>query len=122
MDLDLDIINGKQPTVKVFDKDVAFRELTVEEYLQAEFLLQELDKIPMEDKEKISEAVGYIHEYMHRILDITKAEAKKITINQFRALRTYMSRKDMYDQGFSDAEIDRLEKKALKNQAAQILK
>lgn len=122
MDLDLDIINGKQPTVKIFDKNVTFRNLTVEEYLQAEFLLQELDAIQMNNKENIEEAIGYIHEYMHRILDITKTEAKKITINQFRALRTYMSRKDMYDQGFSDAEIDKLERRALKKQAAQILK
>ena len=122
VDLDLDIVNGKQPTVKLFGKDIRFRDLTVEDYLNAEFILQELDALPMDNKESITEGAKKIHNYMFKILDITKAETKKITVAQFRAFRTYMSRKDMYDQGFNDQEIDAMEKKALKKQIDQITK
>jgi hypothetical protein len=122
VDLDLDIVNGKQPTVKLFGRDVAFRDLAVEDYLNAEFILQELDAMPMASKEDIKLGAAKIHEYMHTVLDITKAESKKITVTQFRAFRTFMARKDMYDQGFSDEEIDKMEREALKKQAAQILK
>lgn len=121
VDLDLDILNGKQPTIKLLGKEVAFRDLTVEEYLEAEFMLQELDAMPMDSKEAILEGAVKIQEYMFKILKITKAESKKITIAQFRALRTFMARKDLYDQGFTDADIDKLEQEALKKQAAQIL-
>lgn len=121
MDLDLDIVIGKQPTVKLFGKDVAFRDLTVEEFLKMEFLLQEIDAIPMTSPDELAEAVGKIHEYLHGVLDITKAEAKKVKIEQFRAFRQYLARKDLYDQGFSDEDIDRLESEALKKKAAQIL-
>lgn len=121
VDLDLDILNGKQPTVALFGKDIQFRDLTVEDYLKAEFMLQELDAMPMNSVEAIEEGAKKIQEYIFKLLDITKAESKKVTIAQFRALRTYMSRKDMYDQGFTDEDIDKLEKEALKKQAAQIL-
>ncbi len=121
VDLDLDIVNGKQPTVKMFGKDVRFRDLTVEAYLKAEYILQEIDAMPMDSIESIETGAAKIHEYMYKVLEITKAEAKKITVLQFRAFRTYMSRKDLYDQGFTDEDIDKLEREALKKQAAQIL-
>lgn len=122
MDLDLDIVNGKQATIKLFGRDIRFRDLLVQEYLEAEFLIQELDQVPMVDKESIEHGASIIHKYISIILEIDIEEAKQVSIAQFRALRTFMARKDMYDQGFSDKEIDALEKKALKKQAAQILK
>lgn len=121
VDLDLDILNEKQLTIKLFGRDVAFRNLTVEEHLMNEFIIQELDAMPMSNKESIIEGAKMIQEYMFKTLEITKAESKKITVDQFAAFRQFMARKDMYDQGFSDEDIDRLEREALKKKAAQIL-
>jgi hypothetical protein len=121
VDLDLDIIMGKQPTVKIFGKEVSFKDLTVGEYLKAEHGIQKLDEIPMDTEENIAKATEVIYEYLFATLEITKAEAKKVSIAQFRAIRTYIARKDLYDQGFTDADIDKMEREALKKQASQIL-
>ena len=59
---------------------------------------------------------------MQGILEITEEEASQITMKQFKALRTYMGRLELYDQGFNDREIDRIEKDAAKKQIADLLK
>jgi hypothetical protein len=117
MDLDLDIINGNQSTVRIFGKDVKFRDLSVEEYLKAEFMMGQLDTIMMDSDENIEKAAGVIQEYLFKILELTRAEAKKVTIKQFQALREYIAKKDLYDQGFNDKEIAALQREALKKMA-----
>lgn len=118
MDLDLDILNGQQHTVKIFGKDIKFRDLPVEEYLKAEFLIGQLDTLMMDSEENIEKSAAIIHEYLFRILELTRAEAKKITIKQFQALREFIAKKDLYDQGFNDKEIEALQREALKKMAA----
>ena len=53
------------------------------------------------------------------ILDITEEDAANITMVQYKALRKFQARQDLYDQGFTDRDIDIMEKKALKKQMAQ---
>ena len=119
-DLDLDIIVGKQRTVRLLGKDIKFKNINMEEYLLSELLIQELDKIPMENKKDIAKGMKIIREYIMTLLEIELVDAKQITLEQFKAFRQFMSRKDMYDQGYNDKEIDEIEKSILKNQMAQI--
>ena len=119
-DLDLDIIVGKQKTVRLLGKDIKFKNINMEEYLLSELLIQELDEIPMKTKKDIAKGMKIIRDYIMSILDIELEDAKQITVEQFKAFRQYMSRQDMYDQGYNDKEIDEIEKSILKNQMAQI--
>lgn len=119
MDIDLDIINKKQNTIKIFGKKVAFKDLTIKEHLHNEFIIQELDKLPLIDEESIEKAMDIISEYLISILEIEDDEARQITMDQYKAIRKFLERKDMYDQGFNDREIDAMEKKAAKKMLAQ---
>ena len=120
VDLDLDIITQKQKTIKLFDKEVKLRNVTVEEHLNNEYLVQDLNGLLLTDKKNVKKAARMIQEYMIRILEIDDKTAAKVSIDQYRKIRQFLERKDMYDQGFNDREIDMLEKKALKNQTAQL--
>jgi hypothetical protein len=119
-DLDLDIIVGTKKTVRLLGKDIEFKNITMEEYLLSEFLIQDLDSIPMDSKKNIMKSMKVVREYLSTILDITPEDVKKVSIEQFKALRIFMSRKDMYDQGYTNKEIDEIEKSILKKQMAQI--
>lgn len=120
VDLDLDIIGEKKKTVKLFGREIPLRNVKVEKHLLNEFSVNEIEAVPMTNKENIDKASGMIADYLCEILEIDKEEAEKITIEQYRAIRQFMQRKEMYDQGFTDKEIDMIEKKAIKKQAAQI--
>lgn len=119
MDLDLDIINKKQHTIKIFGKKVAFKDVTIKEHLHNEFIIQELDKLPLVDEESIEKAMDIISEYLVGILELEEDDARLVTMEQYKAIRRFLERKDMYDQGFSDREIDAMEKKAAKKIIAQ---
>ena len=120
VDLDLDILMGKQRTIKLLGREVEFKDITMEEHLEAEMLVKLLEGTPLLDKNSIKTVAKYKNEYLMKILDITKEEAGKVTLKQYHALRRFIDRQDMYDQGFTDKEIDMIEKKALKKQMAQI--
>jgi hypothetical protein len=120
VDLDLDIIMSKHKTLKLFDKDIQFRNVTMEEHLGNEFLIQELEHIPLTNKENVAKAGKIIQDYLVGILEIDHETAKKVSLDQYKKIRRYLERKDMYDQGFTDKEIDNIEKKALKKQMAQL--
>lgn len=117
-DLDLDIIIGKKQTVRLLGKDIEFKNINMEEYLLSEFLVQDLDTIPMNSKKNITKGMKIIHEYLMSILDISEEDVKKITLKQYKAIRTFLSRQDMYEQGYNDKEIDEIEKSLLKKQMA----
>lgn len=120
VDLDLDILVGKQKTIKLFDKEISFKDITMEEHLEAELLVQQLEGIPLVSDESVEMASKLKNEYLMKILDITEEDVKKLTLKQYHAIRKFLNRQDMYEQGFSDKEIDMIEKKALKKQMAQI--
>jgi hypothetical protein len=111
-DFDLSIITDKRRVIKLQGKEIAFKSLSVEEHLNSEFDAQELDQFHIRTRKDITKLGTKIAKYLKTILDITDEDAKKITMNEYRNLRKYMSRLDMYDQGFTDREIDELEKKA----------
>ena len=113
MDIDLDTLN-KADTITLFGEKYEFNDLKVKEHFYNEFLLQELNKLPLDDKKNVEKANNIITEYLTRLLDIPKETAEKVTIKQFRYLQQKLERKDLYDQGFSDKEIDMIEKKAIK--------
>lgn len=121
MDLDLDIVNKKVDTVKINGQEYKFKDITIAEHFYNEFLLQELDKIMLNTKKNVDKAAKIMGEYLMGILDIDEAVASKISMKQLRMIRKHLERKEMYDQGFNDKEIDQIEKNALKKQLAQIV-
>jgi hypothetical protein len=92
----------------------------MEEHLEAELIVKQLEAVPLFDKKDVKEASDLKNKYLMKILDITKADAMKVTLKQYLGLRRFIDRQDMYDQGFTDKDIDMIEKKALKKQMAQI--
>ena len=120
VDLDLDILAGKKKIVKIGGQELELKDLTVAEHLDNEVLAAQIDNMPLVDRESVKDAVAHIKKYIMAIIDIDEEMADKITIEQYKAIRKYLARKDMYDQGFSDRDIDMMEKKALKNQMAQL--
>lgn len=118
VDLDLDIVMGKQPTVKIDGIDYQLKDLTVEEHLESEHLIQSLNTVNIMERKGIKKSAEIIKKYLLLICDMPEEVAGSIKIIQFQKLRRYISRKELYDQGFSDREIDKLEAKALKNQIA----
>jgi len=121
MDLDLDIVNKKVDTVKINGQEYNFKDITIAEHFYNEFLLQELDKIMLNTKKNVEKASKIMAEYLMGILDIDETVARKISMKQLRMIRKHLERKEMYDQGFNDKEIDQIEKNALKKQLAQIV-
>lgn len=120
VDLDLDLIGDKRKTIKLFGEELPLKNVTVKEHLENELMVQEIEAIPMVDKKSIGKATDMMGEYICNIIEIAPEQAKQITIEQYKAIRKFMGRKEMYDQGFNDKEIDMIEKKALKKQIAQI--
>ena len=111
-DFDLSLINNKRKTLTLHGEEVTFKILTLEQHFNAEFDANDIDNFHIETREDIKVLAGMVARYVVKILNITVAESKKVTISEYRNLRKYMSRLDMYEQGFTDAEIDDLEKKA----------
>lgn len=120
VDLDLDIIAENVKTIKIGGKEVELKNITMEEHMEAELIVQRLEATHLIDEDSIKAASALKDEYIMKVLNITKAEAKKITLKQYQALRKFISRQELYDQGFNDRDIDLMEKKTLKKQMAQI--
>ena len=120
VDLDLDIVTKSNKTVKLNGKEIHFKDITMEEHMEAELTVQTLEAAPIANEESIKDILALKDKYLMIILDITKADAKKIKMDQYKALRKFIARQEMYDQGYSDRDIDAIEKKALKKQMAQL--
>jgi hypothetical protein len=120
VDIDLDIVMGKQPTIKINGENYQLKDLTVEEHLESEHLIQSLNLLSLTDKKNIKKSTEIIKKYLMIISDMPEDVASKVKIVQFQRIRKYITRKELYDQGFTDREIDKLESKALKNQIAQL--
>lgn len=119
--LDLDIIQEDKKTVKLFSKEVAFKTLTVEEHLKNEAKVLELDNLSYDKPEEVEKASKLIKEYILGVLELSDKEASKISMKQFKKLREFIGRQELYDQGFTDKEIDKIEKEAAKKQIKNIL-
>jgi hypothetical protein len=120
VDLDLDIISGKKKTIKLGGEIREFRDMTMDEYMEAELIVQTLESAPIANEESIVEIKKLKNTYLMMVLDITEEDAHNITMVQYKALRKFQARQDLYDQGFTDRDIDMIEKKSLKKQMAQI--
>ena len=119
--LDLDIIQEDKKTVKLFSKEVAFKTLTVEEHLKNEAKVLELDNLSYDKPEEVEKASKLIKEYILGVLELSDEEASKISMKQFKKLREFIGRQELYDQGFTDKEINKIEKEAAKKQIKNIL-
>lgn len=119
--LDLDIIQEDKKTVKLFNKEVAFKTLTVKEHLKNEAKVLELDNLSYDKPEEVEKASELIKEYILGVLELSDEEAGKISMKQFKKLREFIGRQELYDQGFTDKEINKIEKEAAKKQIKNIL-
>lgn len=109
-DFDLSLISNKKRAVQLHGKDVTFKILSVEKHLTLEFDGQEIDDHKIHSRKDIKKISDKIDKYVHGVLDLPVDET--LTLDEYRRLRKYMSRIDMYDQGFTDKDIDDLERKA----------
>ncbi|MBF4468789.1 MAG: hypothetical protein ISP01_05225 [Methanobrevibacter arboriphilus] len=120
--LDLDLLNKDERTVRLFGKDIRFKTLTVQEHLKNESTAFKLEQLSYDNEEDLKKAADLVIEYIMNVLELNKKEASKITMEQYTRLRQYMGRQELYDQGFNDKEIDKIEKEAAKKQMQNILK
>lgn len=114
-DFDIDLL-VKPHTVKINGKVHEFRELTLEDSMLYEFDAKEIENIPILTKDDVKEATKKLREYIQNIIDIDDEDVQKVTINQFKQIRRIMGRIDLYDQGFTDKEIDIMEKEMITSQ------
>ena len=112
-DKDLSIIRKKPRKVQLNGTEVPLRILTLEEHFNREFDAQEIDQFNVTNRKDIKKLAGMIKAYVKSVLNITPEETENISIEEYKKLRKYMDRIDLYDQGFDDREIDGLEKKRL---------
>lgn len=118
-DLDLDILNSKPETLTLNKQKYEFKDLEFEEHLRNEYRIKELDAIPLINEEAVKQANKIKNEYLLNLLSIPEEIVSKITINEFKKIREFLERKELYDQGFSDKDIDLIEKKQVKNLISQ---
>jgi hypothetical protein len=118
-DLDLDLIMDKRSTITLFGKKIPLKTVSMREHLQNEAMIQDLNTIPLTEYEKASKLIV---KYLMKIMEITKEDATKVSNEQFNAIRDFMKRKEMLDQGFSNAEIDKMEKDVIKKELAKTIK
>lgn len=121
VNLDLDIITKKPDTITLFGKKIAFKNIPVEEDFRNDSLLEELKNIPLDNEKNVKKGSAIIKQYLQNLLEISDEDAAKVTKQQLSRLRQYLERKDFYDQGFSDKDIDLIEKKHAQTQLSQIL-
>lgn len=119
MDFDLDLIAGKKHTLKINGKVYEFKDLTVEDSMLAEFEAKEIDDYPLKSKEDIKKLKDKVANYVVLIIDIEQEEAEKVTLNGYKGIRKLLGRMDLYDQGFTDREIDKMEKEVVKGKLFQ---
>lgn len=121
VNLDLDVLGEEVRTIRLHGKDIKLKDLTVKEHLAAEKGIAQLDVLQLVTDEDLDEAQQIIVDYLERILDIDEDDAISLSLKQFKALRQYVGRLELYDQGFTDREIDKIEKDAAKKQIANLL-
>lgn len=114
MDFDLDLIVKKAHTIKLGGEVYEFKDLSVEESLIAEYEAKEIENYTIISKEDAKGLQKRIGKYLASVVEIPETVAAKVTLKQFKGIRKIMGRMDLYDQGFNDAEIDRMEKEAMK--------
>lgn len=120
MKLDLDAVIAKKRTIKFMGRDVEIKELTTEEYLRSQAIVEDMGDIE-EGTDLVKHMANKIKTYVMLILDVTEEEAEGMEYRQFRALKEYMARLDLLDQGFTEKEIEVMEKRAAKNQVERAL-
>jgi galactokinase/mevalonate kinase-like predicted kinase len=117
--LDLDIIAKKRDNIKLFGKDIPLKIVSMRQHLQNEVILKELDEIPLDSMKNVEKGSKTITKYLMNIMEISKEDADKISREQFTAIREFMKRKEMLDQGFTNDDIDKMEKEAIKKEIAK---
>jgi hypothetical protein len=117
--MDLDVVNENKRTVKLFNRKVEFRNLTMEEHLQCEYKAKLIDNMPLATKKDIKETTQMVQDYILGVLDVSEDEVKQISVEQYRKLRRIVQRLELYEQGFSDNEISKIERQAIKKNLAQ---
>lgn len=120
MKLDLDAVIATKRYVKLNGRDVEIKDLTTEEYLRSQALGDDIIDVP-EGGDLVKVMAEKLKQYVMLILDVTEEEAKAMEFRQFRALKEYMAKLDLIEQGFTEKEIEAMTKRAAKNQVEQAL-
>lgn len=120
MKLDLDAIIEKKRTIKFMGRDVELKDLRTEDYLRSQAIIEDMGDLE-EGGDLVKHMADKIKTYVMMILDVTEEEADAMEYRQFRALKEYMARLDLLDQGFTEKEIDIMEKKSVKNRMERVL-
>ena len=118
--LDLDAVIAKKRFVKLNGRDVEIKELRTDQYLLSQALGEQITEVN-EGEDIITAMTNKMVEYVMLILDVTEEEARGLEYRQFRALKEYMARLDLMDQGFTEKEIAALEKRLAKNRVEQVI-
>ena len=118
--LDLDAVIAKKRFITLNGREVEIRELTTEEYLLSQALGEDI--VDVKEGEDIVKAMANkMAEYLTLVIDIDEEEARALEYRQFRALKEYLARLDLMDQGFSEKEIVAMEKRLAKNRVEQAI-
>lgn len=115
VDQDLETLYGETPKFIINGKEHSLKDLDVETHLLCEYKAQRIDeeiKIVPSDEKAVKKLAKSIREYIGQIFEISPAEASKVRFNDYKRVRTWQGRRDLYDQGFNDEEINRLEKES----------
>lgn len=121
MVFDLDAIVNKKRTIRYAGRDVEIKDLTLSEYLLADYEGNAVDDIKSEGREAIKELSAQMIKYLMMVLDISEEEAQQMDYRQFRHLREYLSELDLLDQGFTPKEVETMKKRAAKKQMEQMI-
>lgn len=102
-------------------RDVEIKDLDVEDYLRSQALGEDVIEAK-EGEDLIKAMANKMKEYVMLVLDVNEDEAEGMEYRQFRALKEYLAKLDLMDQGFTEKEIDNMAKRAAKNQVEQAMK
>jgi hypothetical protein len=120
MKLDLDAVIAKKRTIRFMGRDVELKEMKTEDYLRSQAILEDMGDLE-EGLDLVKHMADKIKTYVLMVLDVTEEEAEGMEYRQFRALKEYMARLDLLDQGFTEKEIEIMEKRVTKNRVERAL-
>lgn len=113
--LDLDKVTKDRDYVQIGGKKnkYYFKDLKLEESVKISHELDDFlaDSFNMTNDD---EALPRIHELILKLIDIPVDIVEQLDIDHFVAIVQFLQRKPFYDKGFTDKELDAIEKKAMK--------
>ena len=70
VDLDLDIIAGKKKTIKIGGEVREFKDITMDEYMEAELVVNTLEAAPIANEDSIEDIKKLKNTYLQMIMEL----------------------------------------------------